>query len=280
MITRRDFGKLAAIALPAAPALAKPNSKVHGVMIGAQSYSFRDRPLDAALQGMVDAGLSYCALWQGHVEPGRVSREEMRKWRTTVDMAEFKRIREKFDRAGVNIYAYYYSFRDDFNEAEIARGFEMASALGVKYLEASSNVTTAKRIDPFARRAKVYVGMHNHANLTPNEFARPEDFDEAMRGMSNIRINLDIGHFVVLGFDPIEFIRKRHAEIVTLDVKDRTKAGGNLPFGQGQTPIREVLQLLKREKYKIPAMIEYEYKRGDAAVEVKQCFEYCKSALA
>ena len=47
------------------------------------------------------AGPSYCALLQGHVEPDRGSRDEMRKWRTTVDMAEFKRIREKFDRAGV-----------------------------------------------------------------------------------------------------------------------------------------------------------------------------------
>ncbi len=279
-MTRREWGRLALAALPAGPALAKPNSKVRGVMIGAQSYSFRDRPLDAALQGMAEVGLSYCALWQGHVEPARVSREEMRKWRTSVDMAEFRRIREKFDRAGVCIYAYYYSFRDDFSDAEIARGFEMAEALGVKYLEASANVTTAKRVDPFAARAKMYVGMHNHANLKPNEFARPEDFEEAMRGASRIRINLDIGHFTVLGFDAVEFIRKRHAEIITLDVKDRTKDGGNLPFGENQTPIHEVLQLLRREKYKIPAMIEYEYKGGDAVAEVRKCYEFCKRALA
>ena len=278
MITRRDLGRLA-LAAPVWTLFAKPNSKVSGVTIGAQSYSFRDRPLEAAISGIAAAGLSCCVLWQGHVEPRRVSREEMRKWRTSVPLRHFEEIRRKFKQAGIRIYAYYYSFRDDFTDAEIARGFEMAKALGVKYLEASSNVTTARRINPFAARANMLVGMHNHAELVANEFARPEDFESAMQGMSHIRINLDIGHFVAVGFDPLEFIRKHHREIITIDVKDRNRERANLPFGQGVTPIREVLQLLKTARYRIPAMIEYEYKGGDAVDEVRKCYEYCKQAL-
>jgi sugar phosphate isomerase/epimerase len=277
-MTRKDFCKLA-LAAPLAAQSARRNSTIGGVMIGAQSYSFRDRPLDEAIQGMVAVGLSHCVLWQGHVEPKRISREEMRKWRTTVPLSQFAEIRRKFQRAGIRVHAYYYSFRDDFTDAEIIRGFEMAKALGVKCLEASANVTTAKRINPFAARAKMVVGMHNHAELTPNEFARPEDFEEAMRGMSHIRVNLDIGHFTAAGFDSLDFIRKHHRNIVAIDVKDRNRKGANLPFGQGETPIREVLQLLKKERYKIPVMIEYEYKGGDAVEEVRKCYEYCRQAL-
>jgi sugar phosphate isomerase/epimerase len=279
MYTRRELGRWTLGSLASAAALAKPNSNIHGVRIGAQSYSFRDRPLDAAIQGMREVGLSHCALWQGHVEP-RLRREELRKWRSSVPLGEFEKVREKFKKAGIAIYAYYYSFRDDFSDQEIARGFAMAKALGVKYLEASSNVTTAKRVDPYAARANVYVGMHNHASLVPNEFARPEDFEQAMRGMSHIRINLDIGHFVAAGFDPVAFIRRRHADIITLDIKDRTREQGTFRFGQGATPIREVLRLLKTNRYKIPAMIEYEYKGDDTVTEVKRCYEYCKQALA
>jgi len=41
-----------------------------------------------------------------------------------------------------------------------------------------------------------------------------------------------------------------------------------------------VLQLLKENRWAIPANIEYEYKGADTVAEVKNCYEYCKSALA
>src|SRR5205807_9369517 len=130
MLSRRDFHRLALAAVPASLAIAKPNSKIHGVQLGAQSYSFRDRSLDEAIKGMVEVGLSECELWQGHIEPksagrGPEAREELRKWRTTVSMDVFKEVRKKFHDAGIQLYAYNYSFRDEFTDAEIERGFEM-----------------------------------------------------------------------------------------------------------------------------------------------------------
>src|SRR5437868_8059920 len=121
MLSRRDFHRLALAGLPALAA-AKPDSKINGVQIGNQSYSFRDRSLDDAIKGMLEVGLSECELYQGHIEP-KGSREEVRKWRTTVSMDVFKDVRKKFHDAGIQLYAYNYSFRDDFTDDEIARGF-------------------------------------------------------------------------------------------------------------------------------------------------------------
>jgi sugar phosphate isomerase/epimerase len=287
MLNRRDFSR-SLLALPAAASgWAAINSTIDGVMIGAQSYSFRDRGLDDAIKAMQEIGLGYCELWSGHVEPTsrperKVPREELRMWRKTVSLDHFKQVREKFQKAGIVLYAYNYSFRDDFDEEETARGFEFAKALGVKALTASSNVSTAKKVDPYARKAKIPVGMHNHSRIVPNEFATPENFEEAMRGMSPyIAINLDIGHFTAANFDPVSFLEKHHKSIVTLHIKDRKKdQGANLPFGEGDTKIKEVLHLLRAKKYKIPAMIEYEYKGVETVSEVKKCFEYCKKMLA
>ncbi len=279
MLTRRDLGRLALAGAPAL-ALAKPNSVVQGVTLGCQTYSFRDRSLDETIKAMLDIGFSSAELWQGHIEPKKMDREELRKWRTTASMDEFKKVREKFSRAGIDIYAYNYSFRDDFTDQEIARGFEMVKALGTKRITASSNVTTAKRVDPLARKAKVLVGMHNHSRIRPNEFARPEDFEEAMRGTSNIKINLDIGHLWGAGYDPVAFLEKHYRDIVTIHVKDKTKGEDEAkPFGQGNTPIRECLQLLKTKKLKIPAMIEYEYKGQDPVADVRACLDFMKRCL-
>ncbi|MCS7025945.1 MAG: sugar phosphate isomerase/epimerase [Bryobacteraceae bacterium] len=284
--TRRQVFR-SLFAFPVATSLqAAIDSTVRGVMIGAQSYSFRDRSLDDAIQAMQEIGLGFCELWSGHVEPTstpqkRIPREEIRMWRKTVSLDHFRQVREKFRRAGIVLYAYNYSFRDDFDEQEIARGFEFAKALGVQALTASSNVSTAKRIDPYARKAKVPVGMHNHSRITPNEFATPEDFEQAMRGMSRyIAVNLDIGHFTAANFDPVSFLEKHHKSVVTLHIKDRKKdQGPNVPFGEGDTKIKEVLQLLRDKKWKIPAMIEYEYKGADTVAEVRRCYEYCRKVL-
>ncbi|MBI4889114.1 MAG: sugar phosphate isomerase/epimerase [Acidobacteria bacterium] len=269
MYTRRDLAMMA-LAIRSQPS---------GVKIGAASFSFRDRPLDDAIQGMAAAGLGYCTLWSGHVEPRNASREELRRWRTSVPIEEFRTIRGKFRKAGIRIFSYYYNFRDDFTDAEITRGFEMAEALGATCLAASANVTTAARLNPYAAKANIPVAMHNHAVIKDNEFARPEDFDRALHGMSHIRINLDIGHFTALGYDPVEFIRQRHRDILLLDVKDRNRAGVSLPFGEGDAHVGEVLRLMKQNRYSFPAMIEYDYKGADTLTEVKRCYEFCRSAL-
>jgi sugar phosphate isomerase/epimerase len=258
------------------------HSIFQGVQIGAQSYSFRDRPLEEAVEAMHKIGLGECEMWSGHMEraAGKMSREELRNWRLKVDLAEFEKAGKLFHDEGIELYAYNYSFRDDFTDAEIERGFEMAKALGAKVITASANVSVAPRVDKAAQKHKMRVGMHNHSHIRENEFATPDDFARAMKGTRYIAINLDIGHFFGAGFDPVAFLKKHHEDIVTLHVKDKTKEDVNMPFGQGQTPIAECLHVLRDKKYRIPANIEYEYKGGDTVVEVTRCFEYLKKSLA
>ena len=286
-LSRRDWSKLALGSLAAAAlpfenfAAQKPNSKVKGVQLGAQSYSFRDRTLDEAIKAFVETGLSTCELWSGHLEPKGVDRAGLRTWRTTTPLSFFTLAGEKFKKAGIDLYALNYSFREDYTDEEINRGFEIAKALGAKCLTASSNVSTAKRIDPFAKKHKMRVGMHNHSNIRPNEFATPDDFTKAMEGNSEyICINLDIGHFTAAGFDAVDYLKKNAGRIVTLHIKDRKKnQGDNVVFGTGDTPIKEVLLALQKGGWKIPANIEYEYKGADTVAEVKKCYEYCRKAL-
>jgi len=285
MFSRRDFGRMALAAVPLAAAHgARIDSKIKGVQIGGQSYSFRDRPMDKAIEAFKECGLGEVELWQGHVEPqanDAPAREALRKWRLETPLDFFANVRKQWSDAGIDLYAYNLSFNNSFNDAEIERGFEMAKAMGVKVLTASSTVSAAKRVAPFADKHKIPVAMHGHDNLTdPEQFAKPESFEAALKMSKHFMINLDIGHFVSAGYDPVDYIKQHHDRIAVLHIKDRNKAHANLPFGQGETPIKQVLLLLKTSKWKIPANIEYEYRGADAIVEVKKCYQYMKEALA
>jgi sugar phosphate isomerase/epimerase len=127
------------------------------------------------------------------------------------------------------------------------------------------------------------VAMHGHSNRTdPNEFCTPESFDAAMKMSKYFKVNLDIGHFTAADFDAVAYIRQHHADITNLHLKDRKKnEGDNVSWGEGETPIREVLVMLKREKWPIRTYIEYEYRgAGTPIQEVAKCFEYAKRILS
>lgn len=293
-LTRREFGGVVAGGLVARPfaslgAQQKPDSKIAGVRIGAQSYSFRDRSLDATIEAMASIGLAYCELWQSQVETSEVvgstagleRRAALRKWRLEVPLDHFREIRRKFDAAGITLTAYNFSFNDSFTDEETARGFEMAKALGVDVITASANVSTAAKVDPFATKAGITVAFHNHSNISPNEFATPDDFATALKGGSHkLAINLDIGHFTAANFDALEYLDQHHDRIVSIHVKDRKRnQGPNVPFGEGDTPIIAVLRRLRDRKWDIPAHIEYEYRGSDTVAEVRRSFDYCRRAL-
>jgi sugar phosphate isomerase/epimerase len=218
------------------------------------------------------------------IAAARARNEEFRKWRLSVSMDKFKDVRRKFDTAGINVQLLCFNMSEAITDDEIDYGFQMAKALGAQAISSTTQVTVSKRVAPFADKHKMMIGFHGHdATWDPNEFATPESFATAMAYSKYIGINLDIGHFTAANYDPVAYIKEHHARITNLHLKDKKKDHGeNMPWGEGDTPIREVLLLLKKEKYPIPANIEYEYgKPGmDAVAEVSKCLQYCKDALA
>jgi sugar phosphate isomerase/epimerase len=218
------------------------------------------------------------------IATARARNEDFRKWRLSVSMDKFKDVRKKFDTAGIDIKLLCFNMSEAITDEEIDYGFQMAKAVGASAISTSTQVSVSKRIAPFADKHKMMVGFHGHdATWDPNEFATPESFATAMSYSKYHGVNLDIGHFTAGNNDPIAYIKEHHARITNLHLKDRKKDhGANVPWGQGDTPIKEVLLLLKKEKYPIPANVEYEYgKPGmDTVTEVTKCVEYCKNALA
>ena len=212
-------------------------------------------------------------------------------WRLAANASTWKGVKKKFNDAGVDVQILCYNMGVNIKDDEIDYAFQMARDMGVRAISCSSTVAVAKRVAPFADKYKIMWAGHGHADIYDDEqFAKPETFKKIMSFSKYIGVNLDIGHFTSAGYDPMTFIPEIHDRITNIHLKDSFKPdkcgvlqGPTQPWGLGQTPIREVLQMMRKNKYTFPANIELEYRipeGSDSVAEVAKCYDFCKKALA
>jgi sugar phosphate isomerase/epimerase len=219
-------------------------------------------------------------------EERRAAMAKLADWRKSTGADTWKKVANKFKEAGVEVQLLCYNMQDNMTDDDIEYGFAMAEGLGVKGITTSTTLTMAKRIAPIADKHKLLVGYHGHdATNDPNQTATLESYDTLMAYGKYNGVNLDIGHFTAAGYDAVEFIQKHHDKITNLHVKDRKKDHGpNVAvWGTGDTPIKAVMQLLKKEQYGFPANLELEYpvpEDSTIIAEAKKCLAYVKSCLA
>ena len=290
------------------------NSNYGGVQIGAITYSFRSiREVDAVLQACVDAGLSSVELMGTGIEAylgapeSTVSRRRMRasdltdeekaaiekykkdivEWRYADEtMGKYVALRKKFNDAGVNIHI--YKWEAGRSDEELDYSFKVAKALGAIGITTEIGEEACKTVGAAAERAGMVAIFHNHYQYADEDF----DVDKLLALSPANRLNFDIGHYLgSTGKDPIAFIEKYHDQIASIHMKDKTakapedsevKGNVNMPFGQGDTPVNEVLKLVRKNEWPIYCDIELEYKipeDSDAMKETAICREYCKQAL-
>ena len=208
---------------------------------------------------------------------------ELAAWRSNADMNKFRQLRRMYDDAGVRIYAFKPSaFGTENTEAEMDYGMRAAKTLGANHvtLEHPADDAHTARLGAMAKKHGLRVAYHGHTQQTPTFW------DTALAQSPGNALNFDAGHYVAAGYDPLELMRGKHASIASMHTKDRTSpANGaqNLPWGEGDTPIGEMLRLMQRGKMRFPATVELEYEvpeGSDAVAEVARCLEYCRRVLS
>ena len=320
MVSRREFmGSAAAVAASAmmsryvlagsgGGSAGKPNSNFNGVQIGAITYSFRGMPGTAEdlLKYLIKCGLSSVELMGEPAEQfagapsggGRPRRrgqmtdeqrkarqqrqQELLNWRLSVSMDKYRALRKMYNDAGVSIHIVKFGSigNPGMTDGEIDYYFDAAKALGAKGITRELSEEAAKRLGPVADKHKIMIGFHNHTQMTSKTYEGP-----ILSYGKYLGINFDVGHYVAgTSESPIPIIEKYHDRILSLHLKDRkVNNGPNMPFGQGDTPVALILQLMKREKWTFPADIELEYRvpeDSDAVTEVAKCVQFCKGSLA
>jgi sugar phosphate isomerase/epimerase len=211
---------------------------------------------------------------------------KLKAWRTSVSMDKFKQLRKMYNDAGVSIYA-WKQLSPNMSDEEFEYIFNVAEALGCTHttleLPAGENAAAQlKRIGDFAMKKKIYAAYHTHLQGSMTAF------DQAFSLSKGNMANVDFGHWVAagnVGGTPMDFLQKYHDRISSFHLKDRTTpehCSLNLAWGTGETPIKDILQMVSKNKWKLPGSVELEYQipeGSDAVKETKKCVDYCRAAL-
>jgi sugar phosphate isomerase/epimerase len=209
---------------------------------------------------------------------------ELSNWKQNVGIAPFEKLRKMYKQAGVTIYAFKpNTFNKNNSDADIAYGMKSAKALGASHvtLELPTDSAQTLRLGKLGEKYGMAVGYHGHTQETYSFW------DEAIWQSQKNGMNLDAGHYIAAGnTDLMKLIEEKHDHILSMHTKDRTtpaEGQKNLVWGEGDTPIKELLTTIQKNKYKFPATIELEYdipQGSDAVKEVQKCVEFCRKSLA
>jgi sugar phosphate isomerase/epimerase len=217
---------------------------------------------------------------------------ELKDWRLSVSMDKYKAFRKMYNDAGVSIYAFKLPPTMNMSDQEYDYIWNVGETLGANHItmELPNNDELLQRVGAYAAKRKLRIAFHTHGQ------GGESGFEKALAASPYTALNLDVGHYYgVNGLSPVPVIVKYHDRIASLHLKDRKGPNGasekqgpggggpNMPWGQGETPLKEILLTMKKNKYKFPASIEYEYdtpEGSDVLSEVKKCLQYCKDTLA
>jgi sugar phosphate isomerase/epimerase len=289
----------------------KPNSKVAGVQLGCTTYSYRGMPhkVEDVIGYLLLAGINSIELRLVAEEdlgipamPQRprgvqmtdqekadfakamdAARETQRQWRLSLPMSKYEEMRKKFNNAGIDVHIAKFA-PSSWSDEEIDYAYTAAKALGTIGITDEYSETAIQRLGKFAEKHKSLAMYHTHGQPAEPGFSFDPIFTYSPANM----LNLDAGHYYgATGLHPNDIIIKYHDKMRSIHIKDKTgpkstPAGANMPFGKGETPIADILLLLKKEKWPISVDIELEYPipdGSDAAKEVTKCVEYMRNIL-
>ena len=281
LYSRRQFIQTTTVASLAMPLLAETKlvTQLGGVKIGLQTYSLRGLRYEALIPAMQQIGIGSCEIWSAQVEPAPEDVPDMNQWRATVSLDYFKNARRQFNQAGIEISAYNFNLGSRGprgtvplpqppSEAQLDRIFEMAKALGATSLNASVPAPIAPIMASLADKHRLIVGNYSQDA-------------EALKLSKYFRYDFDIGDYTKAGHDSLQFVKDNYQQMSDIHLKDCILNGASVPFGQGDSHMKEILQFLKEKKADVRANIDCDYPgTGTSIDEVKKCLEYVRTILA
>ena len=180
----------------------------------------------------------------------RKAAEDLKQWRLSASMDKYKAFRRMYEDAGVKIYAFKLPPTMSMSDQEYDYIWNVGETLGANHLTMELPTADAllQRVADYAAKRRLRIAFHTHGQ------GGASGFEKALSASNYTALNFDVGHYYgVNGESPVPLIEKYHDRIASLHLKDRKgpngageksgpgRGGPNMPWGQGETPLKEIL---------------------------------------
>ncbi|GAB3995481.1 hypothetical protein GCM10028807_35720 [Spirosoma daeguense] len=249
------FGAFLFVSITNSLAQKGPEDKA-GWKLGAQAYSFRLFPFAEALRKIDSCGLKYVEAFPGQTIGGGIDG----KMDFTMDAATRQAVKKLIKDKGLTLVA--YGVVNPKTDEDWKKLFEFAKDMGVLNINTEPAPAQMPLVRQLADQYKINVALHNHPK--PSRYWHPDTVLAAIGNSKYVGSCSDIGHWVRSGLDPVECLKKLNGHVLGMhfkDVKKDTPDGKyhDVVWSTGDCKVPAVIAEMKRQKFKGPISVEYEY---------------------
>jgi sugar phosphate isomerase/epimerase len=246
--------------------------------VAVQCWTFRKFTFMETLQKIKDLGILYVQPY-----PGQRLDESNPKVRFDHNLSEdqIMRIKTKLKELGLALVSYGVVNFDN-NEEAMKKVFEFAQKMGMQTIVTEPNYDDYSLIEQMVKKYNINIAVHNHPSLT--KYSLPETVLFGVDGLDRrIGACADTGHWMRSGVRPTEALRVLKGRILDVHLKDLNEFGRkeayDVPFGQGQASIREILAELTLQDYSGYISVEHEKKEDvdNPSPAIRKGLEYIQS---
>ncbi|MCL6442634.1 MAG: sugar phosphate isomerase/epimerase [Alicyclobacillus sp.] len=202
-------------------------------------------------------GFKYIELWNPHLPIGS-------------DIGRIQVARSILTHLNLEPIAYYYSIHQDTPWSDVRRAFQIASALGSKFLVGVLEQETLSRTAELCQEFGLKYALENHSEKTPEILLHKIE-----KYTDWIGIACDTGWWGTQGFDAVSAIRLVQDHLLHVHLKDVQEVGTHhtCAYGEGIVDVRGVVEELGRMGYKGYLAVEHEPEDFDPTDDIRTCVE-------
>ena len=256
--------------------------RIGGFAIGCQAYSFNRFSAFEAIEKTAEAGGRVIEFYPGQ----RFSKEQtdvkLDQHLSDENIAKLKQKLTQHKIRAVN-FGVVGLGRTEANARPV---FEFAKKMGIPAVTTES-VDALDVIEKLVKEYDIKVAIHNHPRRANDPNYRVWDPNYVLSVVKNrdrrIGACADTGHWVRSGIKPVDALRILRGRIISSHLKDLhvfEPGGHDVPYGQGVSDIRGILDELKRQGFDGNISVEYEHNWDNSVPDIAQCIGFVRGYTA
>ena len=244
-----------------------------GWKLAAQAWTFNRFTFAEAIDKMKAAGINNIEMFPNQNIGGGIEG----KTTFSMDKETRKKVLALIQSKGMKLIN--YGVVNAKSPEEWVQIFDFAKDMGIATIVTEADSTQLNFIEPMCEKYNIKIALHNHPK--PSIYWNP-DFTMAQiaKRSKYIGVCTDLGHWLRSGLNPLESLKKYEGRILTIHAKDlvpnidASKGFHDVPWGTGVSNFSGLMHELKRQGYKGPISVEYEYHWENSFEEVKESVDY------